>query len=446
MGRPMRRTTASRRRNHRNGRFGVAGAASSGGRLLVGSLAGGWGAAVAVVSAYLGVLTLSAWRGHGSRRHASRAPVRPRRYAVLIPAHDEERLIGSCLDSLAAVRYPSDLVQVHVVADNCTDATAAIARGRGAHVHERIAPDDPGKGPALVWAWRRLVARGDDCDAVVILDADTTVNQDFFAAVDAELAAGAEAVQSYYAVRDAEQSSVTAFRAAALAARHYLRPLGRVTLGGSAGLHGNGMVFAAPVLSKYEWTSHLTEDIELQLELLLDGTRVAFAPNAVVSAEMPTTLAASQTQHARWERGRVEMARRYVPALARRAVAASEVNRVACVDAAFDLALPPFSVVVAATAAWSSVALVGATRRRHLGLSGAVALAAVAVQAGYVLSALRMVEASPAVYRSLLGAPRLVAWKIRLWVGQLGRRAGVTWVRTARNPDRDGAAPVAGVR
>jgi cellulose synthase/poly-beta-1,6-N-acetylglucosamine synthase-like glycosyltransferase len=408
---------------------------------------GASGAAVAATSTYLAVLTVSAWRGRAARRRGGRAPVRPRHYAVLIPAHDEERLIGSCLDSLAAVRYPSELVHVHVVADNCSDATVAIARGRGAEVHERIAPDDPGKGPALVWAWRRLVARGDTYDAVVILDADTTVNTEFFAAMDAEFDAGAEAVQSYYSVRDAEQSPVTAFRAAALAARHYLRPLGRVTLGGSAGLHGNGMVFAAPVLNKYEWTSHLTEDIELQLELLLEGTKVAFAPDAVVSAEMPTTLAASQTQHARWERGRVEMARRYVPALARRAGSASGVDRVACADAAFDLALPPFSVVVAVTAAWSGLALVGAARRRQLGLSGVVALTAGVTQTVYVLSALRMVEASPAVYRSLLGAPRIVAWKVRLWAGQLGRRTGVTWVRTARNADRDAAAtPVAEVR
>jgi hypothetical protein len=428
--------------------LGVVAPSAPGGRVAFGLVWTAPGAAVALISAYLGVLTVSAWRGRAVRQRGhGGAPGRGRRYAVLIPAHDEERLIGSCLDSLAAVRYPSDLVHVHVVADNCSDATVAIAHGRGAEVHERIAPDDPGKGPALVWAWRRLAARADAYDAVVILDADTTVNPEFFAAVDAELDAGAEVVQSYYSVRDAEQSPVTAFRAAALAARHYLRPLGRVTLGGSAGLHGNGMVFTTPVLSRHEWTSHLTEDIELQLELLLEGTKVAFAPDAVVSAEMPTTLAASQTQHARWERGRVEMARRYVPALARRAVSASGVDRVACADAAFDLALPPFSVVVAATAAWSGLSLAGATRRRHLGPSGVVALAAVAVQAAYVLSALRMVEASPRMYRSLLGAPRIVAWKVRLWAGQLGRRSRVAWVRTARNADRDAAAtPVARVR
>src|SRR5262249_20165534 len=156
--------------------------------------------------------------------------------------------------------------------------------------------------------------------------------------------------QSYYAVRDAEQSATTAFRAAALAVRHYLRPLGRTALGGSAGLHGNGMVFRRHVLLQHGWSNHLTEDIELQLELLLQGTRVAFARDAVVEAEMPATLEASRSQPERWERGRLEMTRRFLPALVRNAVTGRD--RIACLDAAVDQLLPPFSVTVAATGAW----------------------------------------------------------------------------------------------
>ncbi len=189
-------------------------------------------------------------------------------------------------------------------------------------VHERTAPDDGGKGPALQWLLTRLRDRDEPHDAVVIVDADTTVNPAFLRVMDAKLASGAQAVQSYYAVRDAEATPVTAFRAAALAARHYLRPLGRTVAGGSCGLYGNGMVFDTDLLHSHGWTNHLTEDIELQLDLLLEGWRVAFAPDAVVEAEMPTTMAASRTQHQRWERGRLELARRYTPRLLRRSVEA----------------------------------------------------------------------------------------------------------------------------
>jgi 1,2-diacylglycerol 3-beta-glucosyltransferase len=398
---------------------------------------------LAAISGYLTLLTAAAWRGRSIRSRRTKVPSAHRRFVVLIPAHDEERLVGSTLDSLRELDYPPELVAVHVVADNCTDQTVAIAQAHGAQVHERVAPDAGGKGPALVWALRQLVERGDPYDAVVIVDADTTVNPGFLVAVCAELDAGAEVVQSYYAVRDAEESSVTAFRAAALAARHYLRPLGRTTLGGSAGLYGNGMVFAAPVLASHEWTNHLTEDIELQLELLLEGTRVAFAPDARVAAEMPTTVAGSETQHERWERGRLEMARRYLPTLLRRAFSGRSGQRLACADAAVDLALPPFSVIVAASAVWSAAVVGAAAVRRRTDRSVFVAAAVVVAHGVYVLSALRMVDAPAAVYRSLLAAPRLVAWKVRLWCRQFRRRTDVTWVRTARNSEPTGPAALA---
>jgi hypothetical protein len=250
-------------------------------------------------------------------------------------------------------------------------------------------------------------------------------------------------VQAHYAVRDAGASAATGFRAAALAVRHYVRPLGRTHLGGSTGLFGNGMVFAADVLRRRTFSSHLTEDIEFALELMLEGTRVAFAPDAVVEAEMPTTLEASRTQHERWERGRVEMARHFVPPLARQAVRGGPAGRFAYADAAADQILPPFSLVVLATGAAAALATLAAVvtpgRRSRRGL--AAGAAAVAVQSGYVLSGLKMVDAPPAVYRSLASAPRLVLWKAGLWLRILRRPDEVAWVRTTRNEDPNEGRP-----
>ena len=101
---------------------------------------------------------------------------------------------------------------------------------------------------------------------------------------------GRRPCKGQYRVRDPGASTGAGLRAAALALRHHLRPLGRTTLGASSGLYGNGMAFRADVLRRRTWTDHLTEDIELQMELLLDGTLVAYAPDAVVEAEMPSTL------------------------------------------------------------------------------------------------------------------------------------------------------------
>lgn len=403
-------------------------------------------AAAVAMAGYVGVLTVSAFAARRRGAHRTALPAEPvTRFVVVIPAHDEERLIGSALRSLAALDYPKDLVRVHVVADNCTDGTVAVVEAHGARAHDRRAPDDPGKGPALRWLLERLWEEGEPHDAVLVMDADTTVSANLLRVADARLRAGDRVVQVHYAVRDAGATTATAFRAAALAGRHYLRPLGRTHLGGTTGLFGNGMVFAADVLRQRTFSNHLTEDIEYGLQLLLEGTRVGFAADASVEAEMPTTLEASRTQHERWERGRVEMARTFVPRLVSRAVRGGPAGRVAYADAAADQLLPPFSLVVVATAAGAAVsaavALVAPSPRARRRL--ALTLAAAAVQAVHVLASLRMVDAPPAVYRALASAPRLVLWKLGLW-GRVVRGPGdVAWVRTARNDD---AAPEAAGR
>jgi cellulose synthase/poly-beta-1,6-N-acetylglucosamine synthase-like glycosyltransferase len=392
-------------------------------------------AGLIATTVYLDVLTVAAARQRRRSKQAERDPATPptRRFAVLIPAHDEERLIAATVTRVIGQDYPSDLFGVHVVADNCTDGTAAAAAVAGAEVHERTDPTRPGKGPALQWLMAGLDARGERPDAYVFIDADTLADPSFLTAIDRAMAGGATVVQGHYAVRDAGDSPVVAFRAAAMALRNFLRPLGRTAIGGSAGLYGNGMAFAADVMRERRWTDHLTEDVELHLDLLLDGTLVAFAPDAVVTAEMPDTLAASESQHERWEGGRLQLARRYLPRLKYQAVAGGPAPRVAYADAAMDLLVPPLSVVVAATAAWAGAAVVRA------GLPGgnrwrtAPPAAALAGQAAAVLAALRFVRAPASVYRSLLTAPRMVAWKLGLWARVALRPDRARWTRTARN-------------
>lgn len=406
-------------------------------RILRAAAAGGR-VAIAVVALYLSLLTGAAWwwrlRATGAGPNAPAGP--QRRFAILIPAHDEERLIGRTLQSLANQDYPPERFDVHVVADNCTDATAVIARTSGVAVHERTDPDAPGKGPALQWLIGRLGAADETYDAYVFLDADTTAEPGVLAALDRAMAGGARAVQAHYRVRDEEAGPVVAFRAASFAARNYLRPLGRTAIGGTAGLLGNGMAFDPATLRARSWTDHLTEDAELQLELLRDGITVAFAADACVAAEMPDTLEAAQSQHDRWEQGRLDLAKRHVPGLLQDAVRGGPAGRIAPLDGAVDMLVPPFSIVVAASGGWATVAAArwllrpSAASRRDL----IVAVAVVGSQVCYVLSALRMVEAPPAVYRSLLGAPRMVAWKSRQWLRVLVRPRDDGWIRTARNP------------
>jgi hypothetical protein len=387
-------------------------------------------ATLAVPIGYLTVLTASAWVA--TARRPSRTPGTATRFVVLIPAHDEEAVIGDTLAALAAVDYPAELRSVHVVADHCTDRTVELVTAAGVDVRENTS-GNRGKGPALQWllgtVLDEITAVGRPVDAVVIVDADTVVEPGFLGAIAAQLEAGATVVQGQYRVRDPGTSTATALRSAALALRHHLRPLGRTALGGSCGLFGNGMAFRTEVLRTRAWSDHLTEDIELQNELLLDGVLVAYAPDAVVEAAMPTTLEGARTQNERWERGRIELARRFVPRLvgvARR----DPSRRVAAVDEVLDHLVPPLSVLVAATGATAvaSTALAwGRGVKRPLKGWGLVAALAAHVVSGLVLA-----KAPASVYRSLLHAPTMVVWKLRLWSRMLLRPGAEGWARTAR--------------
>jgi cellulose synthase/poly-beta-1,6-N-acetylglucosamine synthase-like glycosyltransferase len=380
---------------------------------------------------YLALLTAA-----GAVQPRRAAPSKPvTRFAVLVPAHDEALGIGVALDSLLALDYPPDLYRVHVVADNCTDDTAEVVRRKGCEAHERRDPTNPGKGPALNWLSDRLEARGDEFDAVAVVDADTSLDAGFLLAMDRAVRAGAQAAQGYYSVREPDASPAATLRYAALACRHHLRPLGRNRLGGSSGLYGNGMVFDRKLMAKRRWSGHLVEDAEFQNELLLDGHLVHYVPDAVVRAEMPTTMQAATTQNERWERGRLEIARRYVPTLAVRLVTARR-RRIAFADAIGDHLTPPLSTLIVIQSASASIAaLLGAAGNRTARRLAVVNALAMIATVGHVVAGLASVRAPTRYYVALAKAPKYVVWKVRLWSRMAQSGADVSWTRTLRNAE-----------
>ncbi len=393
--------------------------------------------AVAAGAGYLAALTVAAATARRSGPAAASGDPE-HRFVVLIPAHDEAALIGRAVRSALDTGYPSDLVSVHVVADNCTDATAKIAREEGAVVWERTDAARPGKGPALNWALDQLAADGVPFDTLVVVDADSELLPGFFHAVAEARGGGARVVQASYGVADPGASTAAAARYAALACRHHTRPLGRTRVGASSGLYGNGMAFDRALATELRWSDHLVEDAEMQLELLGRGVLVRYAPDARLVAEMPDELGAATTQNERWERGRQQLVRRFGPRLLRRAVTGP--RRLAHADALADMLMPPLSVLCAAAGASTAMACVVARLRpggpaRRCAISSAVSLLALAA---HVVVSLRMVRAPRAVYRSLTAAPRLVAWKVLLWCRVLVRPASVEWRRTRRNADAAG--------
>jgi cellulose synthase/poly-beta-1,6-N-acetylglucosamine synthase-like glycosyltransferase len=380
-------------------------------------------ASLAAIAAYLIGLSVAAV----AARPAPPPSRRSRRFALLVPAHDEAAVIERLVASLRALTYPMDAYDVLVVADNCSDATATLARAAGAMVHERRDLALRGKGHALRWLLDRVRAAG-AYDAYIVFDADSVVAPDFLSRMDARLAAGSVVIQSHYAVLNADAAPAAALRAAALASLHYLRPLGRSALGLSCGLKGNGMCFEAKTLDRVGWNSvGLAEDVEMHLALIRNGIRVDFAPEAIVRAEMPESFAAARSQNMRWEAGRLAAIRHEVIPLLRHGIARRDM---VVIDAAIEQLIPPLSLAVTAAGASAAAGLVaGSPLVAGLGLFALCGLVM------HVVAGLIATSAPRTTYLALARAPLYVVWKATLYVRALAAPAGQPWLRTKRRTD-----------
>ena len=354
------------------------------------------------------------------------AGVAPLSLDVVVPAHDEEAGIAATVASLLALDYPRDRVRVLVVADNCTDGTAARARAAGALVLERHDPAHRGKGHALAHAFAHVLADG-VAAGVVVVDADTVVSPNLLRAMAARLAAGEAAAQAEYGVRNADASWRTRLMAVAFACYHTARSLGRERLGLSCGLRGNGMAFRVDTLRAHPHHAFSrVEDVEYGLGLGAAGVRVAYVPEATVLGEMPATAAAARSQRERWEQGRAGLRRRWIPRLL---AAARREGRVP-LDLALDLLVPPLTTLVA-VALLGALAAGAAAWRGAAGAVGALPWAAALVAlAVYVGRGAALAGQGPRVLLDLAWAPAYAAWKLALALRPAPRSEA--WVRTAR--------------
>jgi cellulose synthase/poly-beta-1,6-N-acetylglucosamine synthase-like glycosyltransferase len=241
------------------------------------------------------------------------------RFLFVIPAHDEEAGIRSTVASCKSVSYDPDLFTVCVVADNCTDRTAAVARAAGAVVFERSAPLNRGKGAALTDFFDHARKSGafDEYDAVVMVDADTIVDGAILSAFSAALAQGKDWLQCYNTVSNPEASRHTRLLTYAFSLYNGVWLAGQEALGLSVALRGNGMCFATRALARIPWeASGLAEDLEFTWVLRTRGERVHFVPGVSVRSEMLIQLGrAAADQRRRWEWGRTILRREFLAPL-----------------------------------------------------------------------------------------------------------------------------------
>ncbi len=375
------------------------------------------------IAAQLIVLTFAAYTlvtalwGLPSPESAPRGK-RGRRFRVVIPAHNEAKVIGNLLDDLGGQRYPSELVRVVVLADRCTDDTATSVGDR-AEIAERFSGRD-GKGAALAWYLEREPLGADE--ALVVLDADNRVDDDLLARFADELDRGHQVLQAYLDIANPDASALTAASALSYWASNRMVQLSRERLRWGVELGGTGMCLTREALDEVGgFLASETEDQDLTARLLLAGMRVRWLHDVRVSDEKPETLGVVVRQRTRWAGGKREVGRSVTRSLLGRWVKESSM---ACFDLAVRINQPGRATVAALSGLLTVIAAIWPSR--YL-LPWWVWAVATIIQVGAPIVFLRLDEVPG---RYLWRYPYLVVFAAMSPVAKLLSRRSTGWYHT----------------
>ena len=234
------------------------------------------------------------------------------KFMAIVPAHNEEAVIKNLVESLNAQNYPKELYDVYVIADNCTDATAEIAKDAGAIVLKRFDEQNKTKGHALNWFIKQKIEENADYDALCVFDADNIVDKNFLKNMNKKLCQGEEVVQGYRDIKNPTDSWIAGGYAIFYWMMHRFYHLARYNLGLSPLLNGTGFMVKFDLLKPDGWqTITLTEDIEYSLINIAQGRKLGWAVDAIVYDEQPVTFKASWSQRSRWTVGHLQCMKEY---------------------------------------------------------------------------------------------------------------------------------------
>jgi cellulose synthase/poly-beta-1,6-N-acetylglucosamine synthase-like glycosyltransferase len=351
-----------------------------------------------------------------------------RRVAVLVPAHDEALIIGRTLRTIVPQMAGGD--RLVVVADNCSDETAALAAAEGAEVLARNDLLRRGKGYALDFGIRHL--KSDAPEIVLIVDADCRLGPEVIDRLARLSQRSGRPVQALYLMQAAENASLK-MRIAEFAwiIKNHVRPLGLHRLGLPCQLMGTGMAFPWACISSADLaTGHIVEDLKLGIELAGRGTPPLFCPEALVTSEFPASSEGVRSQRTRWEHGHLSVILSDAPQLLLSSLATLNARGLAL---ALDLGVPPLSLLtLLVIAAWSAAALLSIFAKSYFPLAAASATAALLVLA--ILLSWRAYGRHVISIISLALAMLHAFLKIPLYLKFLVARQ-VKWIRSKREAD-----------
>ena len=253
-------------------------------------------------------------------------------FAMVICAHNEERVIGHLVENLRRLNYTDALYDIFVVADNCEDRTAAVAREAGALVHERFSETGRGKGYAMDWMFNRLFQMERQYDAVCVFDADNLVHPDFLKEMNSRLCNGERLIQGYLDAKNPNDSWVAGVFSISFWIVNHVYNLAKYNIGLSCCLGGTGMCIDTQILKRYGWgATCLTEDTEFTMKAIMEGIPTTWAHDAIIYDEKPLTFKASWNQRMRWSQGHFDVANRYFLPMLKKACRTGDIRIWDCI-------------------------------------------------------------------------------------------------------------------
>jgi len=233
--------------------------------------------------------------------------MRNHRYAVVISARNEQAVVGQLVDSIKAQNYPAELVDIFVIADNCTDNTAEVARNAGALVYERFNTEQVGKGYALDWMFKIIETEYADknYEAFMIFDADNLLDQNYIMEMNKVFDRGYRIITSYRNSKNFGSNWIASGYSLWFLREAKFLNNSRMQLHTSCAISGTGFLVSAEVIKRNGgWIHHLlTEDIEFTVDSVIHGEIIGYCGDAILYDEQPTKFSQSYTQRLRWAKG-----------------------------------------------------------------------------------------------------------------------------------------------
>ena len=258
------------------------------------------------------------------------------KFAVVISARNESAVIGQLIHSIKVQNYPSELIDVFVIADNCMDNTADVAREAGATVFPRFNSEQVGKGYALDYGFNVILSQYADrgYEAYFVFDADNVLDVNYFREMNKTFDNGAVASTSYRNSKNYDSNWISAGYAVWFLREAKFLNQARLTLNTSCAISGTGFFISAKVIERNGgWKWHLlTEDIEFSANSILEGERISYTPTAILYDEQPITFRDSWNQRFRWAKGFYQVFWHYGARLAKGVFTNPKGSRFACYD------------------------------------------------------------------------------------------------------------------